>query len=98
MDKQKINKIKTIGGFSIKAGKLKYGIDNITNKSNLVIVSSGLAESSYQKLNKQSSEKKFILKTLQENVFCQIFKEGVKVISIEKCELSNAIYQLMEEI
>lgn len=98
METQNTKKLKTLIGFAIKSNKLKYGIDNITKKTDVVIVSMGLSDSSMQKLKRQCEENQIKLKELSINDFSTITKEGVKVITIEKSELSNAIYQLMEEI
>lgn len=98
MEIQNYKKLKTLIGFAIKSNRLKYGIDNITKKADIVIVSMGLASSAMQKLQKQCEQNQIKFKKLLIDDFAAIIKEGVKVISIEKCELSNAIYQLMEEI
>lgn len=97
MEEQKINKLKTLIGFAIKSNKLKYGIDNISKKAHLVLVSEELSESSLDKLKNICEKNNISHKLLCKELFRKLFNEGIKAVSIEKSELSNAIYQLMEE-
>ena len=81
----------------MKSGSLQYGSDNISYKARLVIASRDLSEGSLSKLIQKCERNNLNLKVLDGEICDEIFKTGVKVISIENNNLANAIYQLMEE-
>ncbi len=81
----------------MKSGSLRYGSDNISGKARLVIANRDLSEGSLAKLIQKCEKNKLNLKVLDKEICDEIFKTGVKVISIENSNLANAIYQLMEE-
>ena len=97
MEQQKFNKLKTYLGFAMKSGSLKYGNDNISKKARLIIISNDLSNGSLDKLIKRCNQNNVKVRTLNKELFSNLFKEGVKVVSVENYDLSNAIYQLMEE-
>ena len=98
MEQQKFSKLKTYLGFATKSGSLQYGSDNISGRARLVIASSDLSEGSLSKLIQKCEKSRLNFKVLDSKVCDELFKTGVKVISIENSNLANAIYQLMEEI
>ena len=81
----------------MKSGSLQYGNDNISGQARLVNASRDLSEGSLSKLIQKCERHKLNLKVLDKEKCEEIFKTGVKVISIENSNLANAIYQLMEE-
>ena len=98
LDPQTIKKIQTLIGFSKRSRTLKYGMDNITRKANLILLSDSMSQTGIGKIQKKANEQKTKLVTLKNEQFGEFFDEGIKVVSIEEKGLANAIYQLMEEI
>ncbi len=98
LDQQTIRKIKTLIGFSIKSHTLKYGMDNITKKAKLIVISDAMSQTNISKIQRRANEQKVDIVILKNENFREFFEEAIKVISVEESGLANAIYQLMEEI
>ena len=96
-----LSKMKTYIGFATKSNSIKYGTDNIlkAKHSKVILVSSEIADNSYQKV--VDFAKKYGIETakLTKDIFAGLInKEGVKAISITNENLADAIKKCLAEI
>ena len=89
-----IDKAKTYIGFAIKSRAIKYGVDDITKckKSEIIIVSESLQESSFNKITKFSMQNNIdLLKIGLENFENLLDNKSVKAVAILDKDLAAAI-------
>ena len=88
-------KIKAYLGFAKKSRNIIYGVDDIIrlkNKCQLVIISSSLAESSFEKLKTNLQKNNISVVVLNEEKFIKnLDSENIKAIAITDKNLSDAI-------
>lgn len=87
------DKIKSYIGFAIKSRKIKYGVDELLKmpRTELIILSSDLAENSKKKINSKFEGKTQIIEFKPE-VFKFFFgSDSIKVAAITDKNLSEAI-------
>ena len=89
------SKIKTYLGFAKRARKIVYGVDDIIKLKNfncLILSSSNLSESSFDKLNKIAEKNNNKVYIIDAETFAQnIENEFIKAIAITDKSLSEAI-------
>ena len=89
------SKIKTYLGFAKRARKIVYGVDDIIKLKNfncLILSSSNLAESSFDKLSKIAEKNNNKVYIIDAETFAQnIENEFIKAIAITDKSLSEAI-------
>ena len=94
------SKIKTYIGFATKSNSIKLGTDNIlkAKHSKVILVSSEIAENSYQKIINFANKLSIKAAKLPDEVFADLInKEGVKAISITNENLADAINKCLAE-
>ena len=90
-----VNKIKAYIGFAIRSGDIIYGVDNIrTKKSDLVIISDSIAESSKNKCLQASIKYNGVFKEVSDKTIIEILNnENIKAFGIRNKELAKAIIE-----
>ena len=100
------DKLKTLVGFAMKAGKVVYGIDNIeySKSKRLIILCKTLSENSFKKVVAQAGKTPVLLCT-QSTVAEITYRDGCKAIAIADKQMAEAImklkngsYQLITEV
>ena len=89
-----IDKAKTYLGFAIKSRAVKYGVDDISKckKSELILVSDALQESSFNKITKFSMQNNIdLLKIGLENFENLLDNKSIKAVAILDKNLAQAI-------
>ena len=100
------DKLKTLVGFAMKAGKVVYGTDNIeySRSKRLIILCKTLSENSRKKVISQAGKTPILLSTAT-TVAEITYRDGCKAIAITDKQMSEAIlklkngsYQLITEV
>ena len=101
------DKVVTLVGFAIRAGKIIFGMDSILRnhkKKGLIIVCKSLSEGSRERLVKQVGNTKVVLSRVTP-VSELTHREGCKVIAITDKQMAQAIldnmngnYQVITEV
>ena len=89
-----INKAKSYLGFAIKSKSIRYGVDDICKlkKAELIIVSSDLQSSSFNKISNYSIKKNIEILKLSIDDFQNLLdNKSVKVLAILDANLASAI-------
>ena len=87
------DKVKSLLGFAIKAGKIVYGVDNINasrRRKHLIVVCHSLSENAMKQLvrNNSTTEILRVKYALLEDV---VFKQNCKVIALMDKQMAQAI-------
>lgn len=89
-----INKAKSYLGFAIKSKSIRYGVDDICKlkKAEIIIVSSDLQSSSFNKISNYSIKKNIEILKLSIDDFQNLLdNKSVKVLAILDANLASAI-------
>ncbi len=88
------DKLETLVGFAMKAGKVIYGTDNIerSGKKHLILLCNTLSENSRKKLI-HKVEKTPILLSTQKLLSEITHREGCKALAITDRQMANAIIE-----
>lgn len=92
--KSQIQKIKTYINFAFKSREIKLGVDDIITSrgAKLILVSKGLAESSYKKMEAFAKRNNVSLFLLELEDFVELLQsENIKAIAIFSGGLADAI-------
>ena len=92
-------KIKTYVGFAIKAGKIKFGVDNITatkGKINVILYDNQLSERSKKKILDYATVKNIII--IEFPIEEILPERNCKALGITDINLANAIISEIKEI
>ena len=87
------DKVKSLLGFAIKAGKVIYGIDNInasSRRKHLIVVCSTLSPNALKQLTRNYSTSE-ILRCKSVKLEDLIYKTNCKVIALTDKQMSQAI-------
>ena len=95
-----IEKIRTYLGFSLRAGKVIFGVDDIETykkKIHLLLVDDGLGENSKKKIYKANEQLKAPLYIVEAGLLGNLLhREQVKAIGVKDFSLAQAIIKAAE--
>lgn len=93
---KKLSKIRSYVGFSIKSGKIIFGVDNIILKrSKLILVDKSLSEVSRRKLNNYLEKSR--IECIEMDLAEIVSKENCKAIALTDKNLTDAIKKAIKE-
>ena len=88
------SKVETFIGFSIKSGKIIFGLDNIEKyhkKIHLIVLSNSISDNSKTKVLNIASKREIDVLELEDSLENITKRKNCKVLAITSFELANAI-------
>ena len=94
------SKIETYLGFSIKSGKILFGVDNVESEKkgvHLIIVDEKLSQNSLKNVYKAQEKFSCPLVIAQENVLGEtVYRPSVKVVAVKDKNLAEAVLSVLD--
>ncbi len=98
---QNLNKVKTYLNFSIKSGKILYGVDSVLNykkKVHLLVYDNTVSKNTIKQMNKIMKIKNCAAVLVKHTTLNELLqKDNCKVIALTNKNLADAAYSVVSE-